>query len=162
MIEDLVSAFVVHRTPGRLRLKIPEKRGDAGYFGGLPGRLAQCPGVIASDANVLTGSLLLFHSPETGPQEIAAYAEQTALFSIKPAPVVPRQSIADHAAASVAALDRGMSHISGGVVDVRSILLLLLAGLIVRQAFLGQIAGPVTSLLLSALELAGLDKPGRK
>ena len=160
MTENSVSAFAIHQLPGRLRLKIPEKRGDSAYFASLPRRLAQCPGITGVETNARTGSLLVFHSVGMSLSDIAAYAEDASLFSIRSLPPAPRQSIADHAGNGLAALDKGLAELTGGVVDVRSVVFLFLTVLVVRQSLRGQIAGPVTSLLVSTLDFAGLSKSG--
>jgi hypothetical protein len=162
MNEPLVSAYVTHYLPGRLRLKIPEKKGNTVYFAHLADHLAKCPGITGMDINTLTGSLLLLHSAAIDLSDIASYAEQFALFSIQQLPSASRKSLADYAATGLDAFDRGLTTVSWGIVDIRSLLLLLLLALMVRQARQGQLVGAATSLLFSALDLAGFEKNPKK
>ncbi|MCA1407291.1 hypothetical protein I6F26_14305 [Ensifer sp. IC3342] len=55
-------AFLEHETPGRVRLKVPSKRGDASFFQGVARDLAD-NGVIAElKTNHQTGSITIWHS----------------------------------------------------------------------------------------------------
>jgi hypothetical protein len=53
------SAVVVHQLPGRVRLSIPEKRGDGDYFRMLCQRLSGVDGVRSVKTNAVAGSILL-------------------------------------------------------------------------------------------------------
>ncbi len=55
-------AFIGHMSSGRLRVKIPSKKGDAPFFNSLQGLFACLPGVQGITANPLTGSLLIMHA----------------------------------------------------------------------------------------------------
>ena len=57
----LPEAFVTHQTPNRLRVKIPGKKGDAAFFGGLKELLSRTPGIDQVKVNPVTGSVLLMH-----------------------------------------------------------------------------------------------------
>lgn len=153
MAEAGVSAFVVHELPGRLRLKIPKKRGDGAWFAEISERLARCPGIREVSGKAGTGSLLVQHSPAIGSAYIAAEAERSALFRLVRKPAEPRTTLLQHAAARAEALDRGLSVASRGFLDLRSAILLMLLGMAARQAAQGQIMVPAFSLLVFAAEL---------
>jgi hypothetical protein len=57
----LPETFVTHQTPNRLRVKIPAKKGDATFFGGLKELLSRYPGIDQVEVNPVTGSVLLLH-----------------------------------------------------------------------------------------------------
>ncbi|HKX53642.1 MAG TPA: hypothetical protein VJM47_07555 [Nitrosospira sp.] len=57
-------ARLAHSLPGRKRVKIDEKRGDATYFATLEKELAECPGVGAVTTNSRTGTALVSHTVE--------------------------------------------------------------------------------------------------
>lgn len=62
---DLPSARIVHFTPRRLRLKVPEKRRDTGFFDYVRNRLAAWDSVERVETNPLTASILVhFSAPE--------------------------------------------------------------------------------------------------
>lgn len=117
----MVSAFVVHELFGRLRLRIPEKRKDGAYFAELAERLSECPGVTRVESNALTGSVLLLHTEETTATDVARYAEQAALFSVKWLSATPSRTLGQQAAKSLDAFGRGLTSVSGGLVDLQSI-----------------------------------------
>lgn len=57
-------AHIVHRAATRLRIRVPARKLDRGYFRDLEARLVGCPGVASVAANPLTGSVLIEHGPE--------------------------------------------------------------------------------------------------
>jgi hypothetical protein len=54
-------ASVEHVVPGRMRLRVTARRGDAGYFGRVRTALAGLPGVREVRVNPRTGSILVEH-----------------------------------------------------------------------------------------------------
>jgi len=62
MFDLPVDAYIGHSSPGRLRVKIPSKKGDAPFFNTLQALFAGLPGLQSISANPLTGSLLIMHS----------------------------------------------------------------------------------------------------
>jgi hypothetical protein len=57
-------ARLAHSLPGRKRVKIDEKRGDAAYFATPEKELTGCHGVVAVETNPLTGTALISHATE--------------------------------------------------------------------------------------------------
>lgn len=53
------NAVIAHRLPGRVRLVIRERRGDADYFSDLSDRLGRYPNVRHTRVNPTTGSVAL-------------------------------------------------------------------------------------------------------
>jgi len=52
----------VHALPGRTRLRIDEKRGDAAYFLTVEKALSDYPGILAVETNSRTASVLIHHA----------------------------------------------------------------------------------------------------
>lgn len=75
-------ATIQHQIPGRLRLRIPARRGDVSFFHGIVQALSKLPGVEKLDAIPLTGSIIIRHSGSA--QAIAAAATERGLFEIGP------------------------------------------------------------------------------
>lgn len=67
-------ADIEHRIPGRLRLRIRQRRGDPGFFRQAEAALAGVPGVSAARANAQTGSLLVEYSGDEAAVLAAARA----------------------------------------------------------------------------------------
>jgi hypothetical protein len=59
-----VDAYVHHHVPGRLRIRVPEAKGDEERLNELSTAIAQAPGVSAVEYNPITGSILIQYSPE--------------------------------------------------------------------------------------------------
>ena len=73
-------AYIEHQIPGRVRLRIPERRGDAAFFQRIVGTLSKLPDVTELDGSPLTGSIRIRHK---GPSEaIMAAAGKEGLFEI--------------------------------------------------------------------------------
>lgn len=73
-------AFIEHQLSGRLRLRIPTRRGDVSFFQRVVAALSKHPDVKELNATPLTGSILIRHS---GPVlAITAAAVEQGLFEI--------------------------------------------------------------------------------
>jgi hypothetical protein len=55
-------AIIAHASPGRVRFRIPERKGDQEYFQALRAVFERCPSVQSVEARAATGSILLLHS----------------------------------------------------------------------------------------------------
>lgn len=144
-------ARLVHRLPGRVRLKIDGKRGDRAWFDALALELSLSEGILAVDANPLTGSLLIRHE---GPLErlLGELAERGSLHvaSLEPQEIPLGRRLAQRAAA----VDESLRRASAGELDLAGAALLGLLLLALVQAARGQLAGPAVSLLWYASSLA--------
>lgn len=74
-------AKVEHAIPGRLRVRIPSKRGDTSYFRDVTQRLSEHSGITGITANPATGSILIAH--ESGEPSIIQHAVDLGLFAIE-------------------------------------------------------------------------------
>ncbi len=83
-------AQVAHAMPGRARLRIADRRGDAAYFASVSKALSAIAGVRAVEVAPMTGSVLIQHS---GPlARIGVAAQDAQLFVIGEAPRAPRET----------------------------------------------------------------------
>ncbi|MEZ5785290.1 MAG: hypothetical protein R3D62_02115 [Xanthobacteraceae bacterium] len=80
MSDPLPAAELVHTMPGRARLRIADKRGDATFFTALAAKLAALPGVFSVDVRPLTGSVVIAHGPAIA--QIGDKATQAGLFTL--------------------------------------------------------------------------------
>jgi hypothetical protein len=58
-------AVIVHRIPGRIRLRVQDKRGDPDYFATLSEDITGMPGIYAVKVNPMTGSVVIHYSGTT-------------------------------------------------------------------------------------------------
>ncbi len=71
-------ASIVHRISGRMRVRVPSRRGDTAYFAAVEESLRSLHGVESVQADPLTGGILILHGIDRG--AIVDYAAQKALF----------------------------------------------------------------------------------
>jgi len=154
-------AYIKHRLPGRMRLKIPQRRGDHAYFERLAEAFALCDGIRQLQLNPHAASLLVVHDEHLTLDTLRAFVEAEGLFRLEDAPPpqyveessLPHASIADFSAAGLSQLDALLRHASDGRFDMRSGLLLGLLALGIQQAAKGHIMAPAFTLFWHALEL---------
>lgn len=83
---NLPLAEIAHAMPGRARLRIADRRGDAAFFASVASGLSAIAGVRAVEVAPLTGSVLIQHS---GPlARIGVAAQEARLFAVSPPPTV--------------------------------------------------------------------------
>jgi hypothetical protein len=151
------AAHVVHLLRGRLRLRVPERRGDAAYFAAVLEQLAQVAGVEQVQANPVTGSVLVLHD-ELAYADLSARLDETGLFTLTQAPEPHAPGLAP-VTSGFALVDRLLTEHSGGSADLRTLLFIVLLTLAIGQMLRGQVMAPAISLLWYALDLA--LRPGR-
>lgn len=158
------SAHIAHRMPGRLRLRVAERRGDEAWFRGAVAQLRECPTVSDVSASPVTGSLLVRHD---GPDidVIQSYARALELFEVAQDPAPP----AAHTAAPDSLIrgrlvdaDRWVRRESANGTDLRSLALVGLLGASVWQALRGQVLPAAGTLLWYALTLSGTRSDGAR
>lgn len=156
--EILVSAYIKHRLPGRVRLKIPQKKGDHRYFDRIAEAFADCPGITQLQLNPPAASLLVCHGADTPFLSIAEFAQTNALFTvIEQAPEetfsIPNVPLTMLTSAGLKHMDNALVDFSRGRLDGRSLLFLALIGLAIHQMTRGRVMAPAASLLWYALSL---------
>ena len=133
-------ARLAHSLPGRKRVKIDEKRGDAAYFAALEKELAGYRDLIAVETNPLTGTVLISHATEdtrlwdyAGEHELFRLEKHETAIHTPPRPAVTGGTgTAEH-----------KSYVkSGRSSDIRRLIFLGLMGMGVVQAVKGNIAIP--------------------
>jgi hypothetical protein len=131
----LASAFISHRSAGRLRLRIAEKRKDTVYFSQLQGKLQKLDKRLRVDVNPLTGSVLIEHPTDLS--EIMLQVETLGLFEcVKDSLSTPQRQ------------DPGLADFMRRPWVVKALL-----GLGTLQLFRGQPFAPTSSLFMDAYRL---------
>ncbi|MGZ5007309.1 MAG: HMA2 domain-containing protein [Methylobacter sp.] len=151
-------AYIKHQLPGRVRLKIPQKKKDSGYFERIAEFLTGFPGITQLQLNPAAASILICHAPGTEFGAIGEFAEANGLFNLTEAPeqeiiVIPQVPIATLTSTTLNDIDELLKEFSQGLLDNRSLLLLTLIGLALHQTAKGNVMVPAVSLLWSAIEL---------
>lgn len=171
------SAYLEHQIPGRVRLRIPSRRGDGPFFEQARQNLLGAATVEAVNVNPATASLLVRHSGDVG--SIRAEAARRGIFRLqngKPAEVAARpvtRARAEAGTAPVGAAELGLSSLGlyqiargnslGSASEIfwnaygahrllnNPGLALLLCGLGVWQTLRGDWLGPASALLFYAM-----------
>jgi hypothetical protein len=129
-------ASVAHDSPGRLRLKVPERRGDLAFFARLGAALAEAPGVRAVETNARTGSLLILHDGAHRPPLEWAAGQGLLRPAERPFSPVPARPEREP--------------------DWRTVAAVLVGLLALLQLLRGQALGPATTLAFMAAQIARL------
>jgi|SRR5271157_3179165 len=136
MIPD---AHVSHGMARRLRIKIPSKRGDVSYFSTLQERLSGCPGVGEIRVNPQTGSALISYECEK--KTLAEFAREKDLFLLRRS-TPRRKTLFGNVADTFQAYNQDIKKLTGGEVDIPSLVFvsLLISG--IWQIARGNLAMP--------------------
>lgn len=150
-------AYIRHQIPGRVRLRIPEKKGDMVYFAELAEGFADCQTITQLELNPVSASVLICHDHSDNFLTIAGFAQKNGLFSIIDKPEetfnFPKKPVTNFASAGVARIDQSLSDFTGGLLDGRSLLFLALIGLAIRQMSKEHVLGASSSLLWYAFRV---------
>jgi hypothetical protein len=135
------AAHVVHRLPGRLRLRVAAKRGDEAWFDEAATTLAMLPGVVHVAASPRTASVKLRH--EGAPDAVLSAAADRGLFVLVEDDGAGEGSPAERLRAAAGGVWPSGSRASEGLAAV-----LALAAL--RQLWRGDILPPAVTLVAYA------------
>jgi hypothetical protein len=137
------AAAVVHRLPGRIRLRIPDRRGDPGYFEMLALELAMLDQVRGVSVNPAAATILLRHDEPLDP--VVEVARTQGLFTV--ADLTPRLEPIEHRLRQViASADGAVRGATAGELDLVSAAALGILGLAALQTLRGRVLGPAFNL----------------
>jgi hypothetical protein len=153
------TAHIVHHVPGRVRVRVPHKRGHHEFFADVERRLSQAPNITGVHANPTTGSLLVRYSGEltTILGQAAAVGLHELLDFDESLP--PVKAIEDALSERLLSFDAQILETTGGTIGGRSAVLvtLLIAALV--QLWRGQAFGPALPLIWYAAQALGFERP---
>ncbi|WP_119165861.1 hypothetical protein [Algihabitans albus] len=129
-------ASVAHSSRGRLRLKVPARRGDLAFFAELGGKLAAAPAVREVETNARTAGILIKH--DSSGEALLAWAGDHNLLTPSGQLFTPHRQ---RPAAEP---------------NWRTLVVLVVLLLAVTQLLRGQILGPATTLAFMAAQIARL------
>lgn len=146
-------AYVVHRLPGRLRLRLERLPDADAFYERLGLALAALPAEVDVAVNPRTRSMLFRHPPDVA-DALETWLADCELFQTEHGPP-PRSPALAPLASRTAGLNRAISEASAGSVDLRTLLFIAVLGLALRQLIRGEVLGPALPLFLIATDLAG-------
>ncbi len=84
---DVPDAYIGHSITGRLRLKIPSRKGDGPYLKKIAEEFSSLPGIEQVSVNPETSSILFLHA--LAKETITGHLSGSGLFRLSPSPVAP-------------------------------------------------------------------------
>jgi hypothetical protein len=145
---------LAHQMPGRVRLRVPRSVGP-GEMAELVDRLAAVPGLTRVVGRPRTGSIIVDGSGPEG--EIGRLIERHGVAHIDARPHRVAPPIDQALQVGVARLDAEIAEHTDSSLRLHSLLAILLIAVAAVQLSRGRVAGPATTLLVSALSL--LERP---
>jgi len=133
------TARIVHRSTGRLRLRLPQRRHDLPFFLSLYESLRAQPEIDEVSINPATASVLIWLDPARE-DALAGALTRSGL-----APLEDHQLHPEHA-------ERHLFHVS--VNDMRIVVFLIMTTLSIHQLLKGQLLAPALTMLLYVVDLA--------
>lgn len=151
-----LDAIVVHRLPGRLRLRLSALRNEHEALASIAAKLRVAPGIQAVEFNAVTGSLLLRYEGREA-EVVPAVASAGGLHITTEG---ERQASDMHGRLEegMRNLSRGLQTISGGEVDLNGLLVVVLTLLAIQQAIEGNVMVPAAALLWNAYQAARMPR----
>ncbi len=138
-MDKISEAIISHALPTRLRIKIPSRKRDAAYFAAVAESLSGCPGVLGIETNSGIGSILVHYSGDV--KTLAAFARAKDLFLIK-VRKRQRRSVMGDMAATFRTYDNQLMKMTGGELDIGSLVFLSLVISGVYQILRGNLTTP--------------------
>ncbi len=160
MIPD---AVIAHASKGRLRIKIPLRKGNLAALKSVGDQIAACPGILSIEVNPGTGSMLFLH--QTSVHEIAEYALSKNLFSLQEqkGSKVPSAELRRNLRETFKSVDRQIQRLTDDDIDLNGFLTaaLVIAG--TAQILTGNAGAiPWFAAYWYAFHLYGHTKEGEK
>jgi copper chaperone CopZ len=152
-------ARITHRTPERLRLKIPSRKGDYPYFDSLRRQLSNLPGVKSVEVNPMTGSLLFLLEPGREISLAKAAGNYFTLLEEDPGTLTLQDAVAN----LFGEINRKIGSFTGGGLDLRSFVFAGCVALGIYQISIGNIVAPAWYVAFwYAMTLATQNSAGKE
>jgi hypothetical protein len=147
--EQLPAAVLHHHIQGRVRLRIPARRGDAPYFERIAETLAGCAAVVAVHVNPATAGVLVLYRGDL--QTVLAYAKEHSLFGVRHDS--KQMPLGRHLALAFGRLDKQLLSATGGALDLASVVFLTLCGAGAADLLRGHFVRGITLLAHAGVAL---------
>ena len=146
---DGLQGEVLHAIPGRVRLRVRGLKGDAVGARRLEREVASMPGVKVAAANAKTGTLLLQYDPRIMTGEPFGTVRRLRMGRNVPHAAPSGSEVADSVTNVFDGLDANIERVSGGFINLRTLIPLTLLSLAVKRIIIdGNVeAVPVQGLL---------------
>lgn len=133
------AAHICHQMDGRMRIRIPARKGDRTYFSAVQSRFSRLEGVQACESNPTTGSMLLSLSATR--EAVADFALTNGLFRLESVPPEPPR-LAHRVQKNFNELNTRVTSFTGGGLNLSEMAFLSLVGVGIYQICLGEFLAP--------------------
>ncbi|MFO8003117.1 HMA2 domain-containing protein [Thioalkalivibrio sp.] len=147
-------AYLVHKAPGRLRLRLPEMRGQIPFFRDVVTRISSLEDIEAVRANPDTGGVLILHRRDA---QQAVLDRVASVVNLTEEEYVPPSTFS-RAVTGLGKLDEVIARETRGGSSLSSVIFLVLVGMALAQIGRGQVMAPAASLLWYALDLTRVKR----
>lgn len=138
-MHSVPDAYLSHQLSGRMRIKIPQKKGDSTYFLSLNAKMSKLSGIERLESNPITGSVLFLHNIDS--DSIFEYARQNNLFDIKK-DSSSNPSFHKNILEAFKGFNSRIKGFTGGEIDLWSMSFILLVAVGLYQISMGNFAAP--------------------
>lgn len=145
-------AHIVHQLKHRVRLRVPDQRGDPFWFEEVCEKLATLDSLSQYNTNTTTGCIVL-HFPDSDWETVQDQVLALEVLELVDAPIADIPAM-QPLLMGIKELDKTVASGSAGRVDLRTLAFLVLMVMAVRQIMRGQVLGPALPMLVSAWTLA--------
>ncbi len=134
------AAYIVHRMPGRFRIRVPSKKGDSVYFSAVRDALSSLDGVEGVTVSPSTGSILV-HG-RVSQEDVIEQARSQGLFVLKEGPATETTTFHDAVAGQFSGLNERVKNFTGASFDLPALAFVGLVGAGIYQIARGNFTGP--------------------
>jgi len=155
----LPEAYIAHVSQGRMRIKIPSRKGDRTFFSALKDKLpesSEIPGIQRIEMNPTTGSVLVIYDPDYKMPDltvVTSFLEQQGLFKLGATGNNSEPPVSRNIAKTFQGVNQKLTGFTSGEIDLQSLAVLGLLGLGLIQLSRGQVMIPAVSAFWYAATL---------
>lgn len=135
----LPEARITHIISGRLRIKIPSKKGNTSYFESLERKFSDCDKVQKVEASAVTAGVLFLHDADI--KDISKFAEENRLFVVEQQRS-ERMPLVKRISSGFEDLNRRATRFTGGELDLPGAVFVSLLTLSIYQIARGNFFAP--------------------
>jgi hypothetical protein len=150
------TAYIVHKSRGRMRLQVREMCKDQAYFETAREQLEDVAGIDEVSVNSITGSIVLLHSLDSH-EQLTGLLRQLPIFDLSEARF-PEASAFTPLRSGLSGIEALLKSGTASSIDLRTVAFIGMMGLTLHQILRGQVLGPALPMLWNAFSL--IDRTG--
>ncbi len=133
-------AYISHRIPGRIRIKIPSKKKDSRFFSHIQGTLSGIKSVAGVEVNPVTGGILIIYQGNEA--DVIEEIKEKQLFNFSERTRKTPRRFRDRVFDGVKKANNNVRKVTAGQLDLWDAVFLYLLGYGIYQISRGNLKGP--------------------